>query len=183
MNCRGPTVLAIGVAVAGLATTATAAAWFDPPVPGDVRTCATRGDSSRPARPPASGAITVGPLVIWPTVRDRTQRTADARWRYVTKAPVLVRARARVTLSVAPWATALAGLWRNHGGGYVSAVRFAACRERQPSRTYRGTVGRFTMFPFTFALIVPSACVPMDVWVDGESGPRRIVVPVGRASC
>ena len=183
MNCRcGPTVLVLGLAIAGLATTATAAVRFNPPIPGDVRTCATRGDSSRPAKPPVRGAITAGPLVIWPTVRSRTQRTRSGRWRYVTKAPVLVRARARVTLAVAPWATALAGLWRNRGG-YVSAVRFAACRERQPARGYRGTVGRFTLFPFTFALTVPSACVPLDVWVDGASGPRRIVVPVGRARC
>jgi hypothetical protein len=39
------------------------------------------------------------------------------------------------------------------------------------------------MFPFSFALTVPSACVPMEVWVEGESGPHRVVVPVGRKAC
>jgi hypothetical protein len=125
----------------------------------------------------------VGPLVIWPSVRLPMQRTVDPTWPYALKAPVLVRARARVTLAIAPEAIGRAGLWRNTTGGYVSAVRFAACRERQPSRTYRGTVGRFTMFPFSFALTVPSACVPMEVWVEGESGPHRVVVPVGRKAC
>ncbi len=94
----------------------------------------------------------------------------------------MLRARARVTLAIAPEATNLAALWRNRGG-YVSAVSFLACRERQPVRTYRGTVGRFTMFPFSFALTVPSACVPMDVWIDEQDAPDRIIVPVGKATC
>jgi hypothetical protein len=91
----------------------------------------------------------------------RTQTTIQA-WPYATKAPVLVRARARVTLAIAPEAVGLAGLWKLKGG-YGSAVRFLACREREPSRGYRGTVGRYTEFPFSFALTIPSACVPMDV--------------------
>jgi hypothetical protein len=50
-------------------------------------------------------------------------------------------------------------------------------------RGYKGTVGRYTQFPFGFALKKPSACVPMEVWLDGEAVPRRLVVPVGRSSC
>lgn len=176
-------VLALSVgSTVGFAAATQAASSLDRPIPADVRTCATRGDSGRPARPPATGAVTVGPLVIWPTVRWPTQHTTDPAWPYATKAPILLRARARITLAIAPEATDLAGLWRNRGG-YVSAVRFLACRERQPVRTYNGTVGRFTMFPFSFALTVPAACVPMDVWIDGQAEPRRILLPVGETAC
>jgi hypothetical protein len=163
-------------------TTTTPTTAVGSPVPDDVRNCGTRGDSNRPAQPPASGAITVGPLVIWPSVRMPTGLTTIQAWPYATKAPVLVRARARVTLAIAPEAVGLAGLWKMKGG-YGSAVRFLACREREPSRGYRGTVGRYTEFPFSFALTTPSTCVPMDVWVDGRASPRRVVVPVGKRAC
>lgn len=150
------------------------------PAADDLRTCATRGDSSRPAKPPV-GAIVVGPLMIWPSVKKPTQSTSAPTWRYVLKAPILVRARARVTLAIAPEAVGTVGLWRHTDGHYVSTVRFLACRERQPVHTYRGTVGRYTQFPFAFALTTPSACVPIDVY--GSSGAQRIVLPVGRAAC
>ncbi len=88
-----------------------------------------------------------------------------------------------MTLAIAPEAVGKAGLWRHRDGGYVSTVRFLACRERQSVRTYRGTVGRFTEFPFAVALTTPSACVPMDVWADGADGPQRIIVPVGKKTC
>ena len=153
----------------------------DRPIPDDVRSCSTRGDSNRPAKPPATGGVRIGPLIIWPSVR-RIGPTTDALWPYGTKAPVMLPARVRATLSIAPEAIGTAGLWRMRGG-YVSTVRFLACREREPSRGYRGTVGKFTQFPFSFALKQPSACVPMDVWVDGEATPHRVVVPVGRATC
>jgi hypothetical protein len=116
-------------------------------------------------------------------VRKPTQATNASAWPYVLKAPILVRARARVTLAIASEAVGTAGMWRHGGGGVVSTVRFLACRERQLVHTYRGTVGRFTQFPFAFALMTPSACVPMDVWIDGASEPQRVVVPVGRSTC
>jgi hypothetical protein len=94
----------------------------------------------------------------------------------------MLPARVRATLAIAPEAARVAGLWSMHGG-YVSSVRFVACREREPSHGYRGTVGRYTQFPFAFALNKPSACVPMEVWLDGEAAPHRLLVPVGRSSC
>lgn len=171
-------------AVGAATTTTTSASTFNggPPTADDLRTCATRGDSSRPAKPPA-GAITVGPLMIWPSVRRPAPPANLTAWPYVWKAPIVVRARARVTLALAPEAVGTAGLWRHRDGRYVSAVRFLACRERQPVRTYSGTVGKFTQFPFAFALTSPSACVPLDVWVDGSTGSQRIVLPVGRTTC
>lgn len=183
MRCERTLAVACAAAVAaGAAATATALPRAGGPVPNDVRTCSTRGDSNRPAKPPATGAVRIGPLIIWPSVRHELGPTTDKSWPYGTKAPVMLPARVRATLSIAPEAVGTAGLWRMRGG-YVSTVRFLACREREPSHGYRGTVGKFTQFPFSFALKVPSACVPMDVWVDGEANPYRVVVPVGRATC
>jgi hypothetical protein len=173
-------VACAAVCAAGGAPTA-AAPKAGAPLPDDVRGCATRGDSNRPAKPPATGAIRIGPLIIWPSVRV-VGPTTDASWPYGAKAPVMLPARVRATLSIAPEAVGSAGLWRMRGG-YVSTVRFLACREREPSHGYRGTVGKFTQFPFSFALKEPSACVPMEVWVDGEATPHRLVVPVGRNAC
>ncbi len=170
------------ICAAGLAAATRAALADTKPTPDDLRSCNTRGDSSRPAKPPA-GAITVGPLMIWPSVRQPAPPANGTAWPYVWKAPILVHARAQVTLAIAPEAVEKAGLWRHSDGNYVSAVRFLACRERQPVRTYRGTVGKFTQFPFAVGLTTPSACVPMDVWVDGTDGPQRVVVPVGKKTC
>jgi hypothetical protein len=179
---RGSAIGLVAVCGAGAATAATAVTRADRPVPDDVRSCATRGDSNRPAKPPAAGAIRVGPVIIWPTVRHVDQ-TSNTSWPYVTKAPVMLPARERATLSIAPDAVGTAGLWRMHGGGYVSTVRFLACREREPSHGYRGTVGKFTQFPFSFSLRQPSACVSMEVWVDGEAAPHTLEVPIGRSAC
>jgi hypothetical protein len=171
------------ICAAGLAAATRAALADSKPTPDDLRPCSTRGDSSRPAKPPAAGTITVGPLVIWPSVRQLAPPPNGTAWPYVWKAPILVRARAQVTLAIAPEAVGKAGLWRHRDGRYVSAVRFLACRERQPVRTYRGTVGKFTEFPFAVALTTPSACLPMDVWVGGADDPQRVVIPVGKTTC
>jgi hypothetical protein len=94
----------------------------------------------------------------------------------------MLPARARATLAIAPEAMGSAGLWKTNRS-YVTAVRFLACREREPAWGYRGTVGKYTGFPFAVALKEPSACVPMEVWTDGQASPQRMLVPVGRASC
>ena len=97
----------------------------------------------------------------------------------------MLPARARATLSIAPEAVGTAGL-SDLKGGYVSTVRFLACREREPSRGYRGTVGKYTGFPFAFAAKEPSACVPLEVWLDGEVTPLRVVRALraeARVSC
>lgn len=174
-------VVVAAVCAAGVAMTATAAPRADRPVPDAVRSCATRGDSNRPSRPPASGAITIGPLILWPSIRNLGP-TSNKTWPYAAKVPVMLPARARALLTIAPEAVGTAGLW-NMRGGYVSSVRFLACREREPARAYRGTVGKYTQFPFAVALKETSACIPMEVWVDGEATPYRLVVPVGRSAC
>ena len=122
-------------------------------------------------------------MVIWPTVRTHVDPTTDNDpWRFYVKAPIVLEARVRAVLAVAPEAAALVGL-QARGGAWVSALRFQACRERTPAWTYNGTVGKYTAFPFGFALAQRSACIPMELWIDGQAAPIRRLVPFGRRSC
>ena len=122
----------------------------------------------------------LGPLVLWPSVRGRASRTEDEHWGYMVKAPVVLPARVEVVLAIAPGAASLASFQH---GGFVAAVRFEACPAHEPAFAYRGTVGSYTGFPFAIAIRRRSACVPMDLWVDGRATPLRRIVPVGRRSC
>jgi hypothetical protein len=126
--------------------------------------------------------VRLGPLLIWPSVRFHSQQTTNPDWPYAVKAPVVLPARVKVVLAIAPEAVSRAA-FQSHRRGYVSAVRFEACREREPAFAYHGTVGKLTGFPFAIGLTHESDCVPMEVWVDGRATPTRRVVPVGRRSC
>ncbi len=94
----------------------------------------SRGEGRSPQRlPKAADEVRLGPLVIWPSVRIALGGPpSEANERpYVVKAPVVLPARARVVLAVAPEATSLAAF--QHRGKYPSAIRFEACREREPA--------------------------------------------------
>jgi hypothetical protein len=113
-------------------------------------------------------------------------------WAFYVKAPIVLPARSIVTLSVTPEAIDLIGFQASgYGVGaaagrkWVSSVRFEACREnvRAFPRAYKGTVGKYTGFPFGFGLAHRSICVPLEVWIEGRPTPIRRVVPFGRRSC
>ena len=180
----GAAVLAVGRTVA--VSSAVASPRTDPerPTTWELRDCRTRGDSNSPQKAPPSPGVRIGPLTIWPSVRGLSGRTINATWIYAVKAPIVLPARTKVVLAIAPEAVSLAA-FQSHRSGYVSAVRFEACREREPAfkGAYRGTVGKLTGFPFAIGLTQKSACIPMDVWIDGQSTPIRRIVPVGRRSC
>lgn len=125
-----------------LAATALAAT---APQPGDLRDCRTRGEGNQPQKLPPIPGVRLGPVVIWPSVRTRVDPTESVPWAFYVKAPVVVEARVRAVLAVAPEAGSLAAM-QSRRGGFVSAVRFQACRERVPAWTYQGTVGRYTGF-------------------------------------
>ena len=152
------------------------------PAISELRGCKTRGEGRSPQKPPSTPGVRLGPLVIWPSVRGPSGQTNNPDWRYAVKAPVILPARAKVVLAIAPEAVSRAA-FQSHRHGYVPAVRFEACREREPAFAYRGTVGKLTGFPFAIGLTHKSDCVPMEVWLDGRATPIRRVVPVGRRSC
>jgi hypothetical protein len=151
------------------------------PAPADVRDCRTRAEGRAPAKPPAAGSR-LGPLRFLPSLQARPSRGDDPRWRFVAKAPVVLPARTRAVLAVAPAATARAAL-QSRAGGFVSAIQFSACRETVRAFAYDGVVGPYTGFGFAIGLTTRSACVPLELWVDGRAAPYRRVVPVGRRSC
>ena len=170
-------------AVGAVAAVCAAAALAAPPSPGDVRDCRTRAEGAKPIEEASvRNGIRVGPLTFWPSLRARTSPSMDARWRFVAKAPVLLRARTKVVLAI-PARAATTAAFQAHEGGYASVVRFEACREDQPAFAYDGTVGKVTGFPFAIGLTRRSLCVPIEVWVDGRPTPIRRVLPVGRPAC
>jgi hypothetical protein len=172
------TIVAVSAAVAA----PVAATVGGRPTDYELRGCNTRGEGRAPQKPPPGGGIRIGPLMLWPSLDTTSGPTIDPRWRYVAKAPVVLRARTKLILAVAPGAARLAAFQSNRHG-YVHAVRFEACRESQPAFAYDGTVGKLTGFPFAIGLTRKSACVPLEVWVDGRARPFRRVVAIGRRSC
>lgn len=150
------------------------------PTPEAFRPCGSRGEGNKPQALPSPVGARIGPLVIWPSIRSRVYGT-NGEWAFSVKAPIVLPARTNVTLAVAPEAVHLVGF--QAAGGWVSSVRFEACRENVRAFAYNGTVGRYTGFPFGFGLARRSMCVPMEVWVEGKATPIRRLVPFGRRSC
>ena len=175
-------VAAVAIGCGAAVAACGAAVATGPPAISELRGCKTRGEGRSPQKPPPIPGVRLGPLVIWPSVRGRSGQTNNPDWRYAVKAPVILPARAKVVLAIAPEAVSRAA-FQSHRHGYVPAVRFEACREREPAFAYRGTVGKLTGFPFAIGLTHKSDCVPMEVWLDGRATPIRRVVPVGRRSC
>jgi hypothetical protein len=155
-----------------------------PPAPQALRPCGSRGDGNKPQQLPSSAGARLGPLVIWPSVRTAVQAAAPgSEWAFVVKAPIVLPACARVTLAVPPEVAHLVAF--QTAEGWVSSVRFEACDEstRAYAGAYDGTVGRYTGFPFAFALARRPVCVPLQVWIDGSNTPIQRLVPFGRRSC
>ena len=171
------------LAAATCAGVATSVAAAEAPPPEAVRGCGSRGDSSRPQRLPSPPGVRIGPLVIWSSVRSRVEPTGEMPWRFFVKAPIVLPARTRAVLAVAPEGAGLVELV-GAGGKWVRSVRFEACAEsvRAFPGAYRGTIGRYTGFPFAFRL-ARRGCVPLEVWVEGRDAPFRRLVPFGRRSC
>jgi hypothetical protein len=125
--------------------------------------------------------VRIGPLVLGNVRTADVGPTDDADWPYAKKTPLLLKARSRVVLAIAPEASTVAAL--QHRNDWVAAVRFHACFERVRAFAYEGTVGPTTFFPFGVGLRQRSACVPIQLWIDGRSTPIQRVVPVGRRTC
>jgi hypothetical protein len=153
------------------------------PPNAQLRDCRSRAEGTAPIKLEVESTdVKIGPLVLGNVRSTRgVGRTGKPDWPFVRKTPVLLPARARVVLAIAPEAITRAAF--QHRGGWVSAIRFTACFERVRAFAYRGTVGPTTFFPFAIGLQERTACIPMDMWVEGRSAPVRRVVPLGRRSC
>jgi hypothetical protein len=158
------------------------------PGPGVKETCATRSEAGfgQPFQDPRS--LVVGPFVLIGGA-DFTTPTV-VRSVKGQKFPVLVRADHRVTLVVPKEARAFAGL--GYGPlpqGEITLqeahkqVAFVACPADEPSYSMPGRrVGR-TTFWSGFVVVHEPHCVPLDVWVDAEPTPHRVVLELGVRPC
>ena len=180
--------LATCLAALALAGLAAAAA----PKPEAVRPCSSRGDTDRPVQLPARIGARLGPLVIWHTIADPLSTPGPGAWPYYIKAPILLPARAVAMLVVPPEARQLVafdagsyGVGAGAGRRWVSSVQFQACAAnvRAFPQAYKGTVGKYTAFPFGFGLARRSLCVPLEVWLPGRTTPIRRLVALGRRAC
>jgi hypothetical protein len=171
------------VATSSAATSLAAAPASETPV-GERRDCRSRGEGLSPQRLPPKPGVRIGPVLFWPSIKipqGPGARGNGSAWPFIQKTPVILAAGTRLILAVAPQAQSVAAF--QHRGRFVPAIRFEACAEHVRAFAYAGTVGKYTGFPFAIGLTTRSACVPMEVWVDGRSRPVRRLVPIGRASC
>jgi hypothetical protein len=149
---------------------------------GVEATCSTRSYARFPGAYRAEENLVVGPLALVGAGAKTSARTiADVGG---NKFPALVRRGHRVTLQIPLSARAIAAL--GYGPlpqGEITlanahdTVTFESCRPGDSSRGHD---------PATFwsgAVVTPEpACVPLDVYVDGEPTPTRVLLEMG-VSC
>jgi hypothetical protein len=177
------TAVSIVSALLAGASAVTTAALAARPTSWELRDCRTRGEGASPRQPPAAEGVRIGPLVIWPSVRRPASSTGDPVWPFQVKAPVVLAAGSRVVLTIASEAASTAAFQRTSRQGYATSVRFEACSAGARAHAYDGTVGKLTGFPFAIGLTRRSACIPLELWIDGQVAPLRRTIPVGRSSC
>jgi hypothetical protein len=155
---------------------------------GSTENCRTRSEATfgKPFGDPRN--LVVGPLVLV----GGSEFTPASVVRSVNgqKYPVLVRAGHRVTLAVPDEARASAGLgYGRLPQGEITldeahkVVTFTACPANEPA--YSGvtkTVGATTFWSGAVVVDEPR-CVPLDVYVDDEPTPRRVVLELGVRPC
>ncbi len=172
--------LAVVLLVAGGSDPSTAADRAPPA--GEARTgCANQSSAKFPGAYADRRNLVVGPLAF---VGGATFTTAETARRFEgNKFPVLVRAGHTVTVSVVPGARRTASLGygplpQGHVGprdGHHT-VTFVACSAAES----RSSAGGPVTFWSGFVMVSEPGCVPLDVYVDGASRPRRVRIELGR---
>jgi hypothetical protein len=158
------------------------------PGPGARETCATRSEADFETPFQGRQNLVVGPFVL---VGGASFTTPSVVRSYGgQKFPVLVRADHKVTLVVPKEARVFAGL--GYGPlpqGEITLevahkqVTFVACPANEPSYSMPGkSVGSTTFWSGSVVVDEPH-CVPLDVYVDEEPTPRRIVLELGVKPC
>lgn len=141
-------------------------------------TCKTRSeaDFGRPFTDP--GNLVVGPLVLV----GGAEFTPPSVVRGVKgqKYPLLVRAGHQVRLAVARGARAFAGL----GYGRLPQGEITLA-EAHKVVTFTACPARFGRYTFWSGAVVAHEphCVPLDVYVDDNSEPQRVVLELGVRPC
>jgi hypothetical protein len=169
------------VCVVGATAVAAQAATGERPH-GAVASCASRSGASFPAAFTDHRNIVVGPLVL---IGAASTPAATVRRFGGQKFPALVRAGHRVTVALSPRTRRVVSLGYGplHATGQLSVrdghrvVTFIACR--RGVRSGSSADGQPVTFWSGFVLTAAPRCVPLDVWVDDEPAPRRVVLAMG----
>ena len=90
----------------------------------ELRGCGTRGEGRSPQKLPPKPGVRVGALLFWPSIKipPGTDPGNGSEWPFVQKVPVVLAARTKLVLAIAPEAQGLAA-FQSRRGGYVSAIR------------------------------------------------------------
>lgn len=150
---------------------------------GVVANCAMQSGASFPGAFTSSRNLVVGPLVM---IGARGTPAFSSSF-HGQKFPLLLKAGHRVTLELSlttrkgaalgygPLPQGDVGVDKGH-----RVVTFIACRRGASDSEADGK-------PVTFwsggVLVNSPRCVPLSVWVDGASSPRRVVIRLGVDRC
>ncbi len=147
--------------------------------------CSTRSEAEFGGAFFDPGNLVAGPFVL---VGGARLTTAEVLASFDgQKFPVLVRGGHRVTVRVPDTVSGYVSLGYgplpqgrvDYADGHP-AVTFTACRPGGPSSSTAGPEGPVTFWSgFVFA--TKPSCAPLDVFVDGETAPRRLEIPLGAA--
>jgi hypothetical protein len=113
--------------------------------------------------------VVLGVVAVPPAYIPQTQPTGEGRWRFWSKAGLVVRAESPTVLVSVPrrWRNRVAIGWGD--AGPTSALRIASCL---PSN---GSLGEWNPYTGGFHLRSRAACVPLTFHVGG----RRAIVRFG----
>jgi hypothetical protein len=175
-----------------------------PPAPGATRIhrgvrvgCARRSEASFPGAFSAPGNLVVGPLAL---IGGAYTPASVVHEFGGNKFPLLVKAGHTVTVRLAHEARRSAGLaYAGLGRGPLpqgrqlalrdaaDSMTFVACRPGKATPDYRpagpsgsDADGESVTFWSGFVLTRAPACIPLEVYVDGESSPRHVGMALGR---
>lgn len=150
--------------------------------PTGVEGCSRQSSAGFPRAFTRSNNLVVGPLVM--VGAGRMTDAATAREFGGNKFPVLVAAGHRVTIELTRRTRRFASLgYGIHRDGAVTVAdghRVVTFRSCSAERALSRADGRRVTFWSGFVLVSEPSCVPLRIWIDGETKPRQARIALGR---
>ena len=193
MTARGATGIASGTLVAGALAVLAVSPWASTANqsrglgPGVVENCATQSGANFPGAFRNPRNLIVGPLALVGAGGRPLFVWSSTGKEGFQKFPLLIRENHRVTVELSPRTRRGAGLAYGplpqgevHLRDTHRVVTFIACRT---GRSMSRADGRPVTFWSGAVQARSPRCVPLLIWVDRQSSPRRAVIRLGVRSC
>lgn len=146
---------------------------------GVVEGCSRQSSAGFPRAFTSSDNLVVGPLVM--VGAGRMTDVATAREFGGNKFPVLVAAGHRVTIELTRRFASLGyGIHRDGAVTVADGHRVVTFRSCSAERALSRADGRRVTFWSGFVLVSQPSCVPLRIWIDGETKPRQARIALGR---